>query len=181
MELREYRFSDYEIRAEGDGRTLVGVCVPFDTETRIGNRYTEVIRKGAFAKTTQERAQRVKLLAMHDGQRLPLGAAQRLEETNDGLLGEFRVSRTTAGDEALELVRDGALDSFSIGFIPVAARDKWNTDKTYVERNEVKLLEVSLVAFPAYDDAKVIGIRSGDTTSFQGMTLTEARRIAVNL
>ena len=180
MELREYRIEDYEIRSDGDGRTLEGICVPFDTETRIGNRYTEVIRRGAFAKTTQERAQRVKLLAMHDGQRLPLGAAQRLQETDKGLLGEFRVSKTAAGDEALELVRDGALDSFSIGFVPL--RDNWNADKTYVERAEVKLLEVSLVAFPAYEDAKVLALRDNDNTHQpKGMSLDLARRIAVTL
>ena len=38
------------------------------------------------------------------------------------MYGEARVSKTAAGDEVLELVRDGALDSFSVCFQPITDR-----------------------------------------------------------
>lgn len=152
--------ADLEVR--GDGRTVVGIAVPFDSPTHIrdaSGTYTEVFRRGAFAKTIRERGDRVKFLAQHDRRSLPLGRASLLREDATGLYGEFRVSKTAAGDEALELIRDGALDAFSIGFRPV--KDRWNGDRSHVERAEAGLDEVSAVAFPAYDGAAIAGVRAG--------------------
>lgn len=152
--------ADLEVR--GDGRTVVGIAVPFDAPAGIrdhSGEYVEVFRRGSFARTIAERGDRVKFLAQHDRRTLPLGRAQTLREDASGLYGEFRVSKTQHGDEALELIRDGALDAFSIGFRPV--RDKWNNDRSMVERTEARLDEVSAVAFPAYDGALIAGVRSG--------------------
>jgi len=47
-----------EVRAGGDGRTIHGLVVPFDTPTRIASRlegtFTETFRRGAFDKTIRE-------------------------------------------------------------------------------------------------------------------------------
>jgi len=118
-----------------------------------------VFKRGAFAKTIDDRGDRVKFLAQHDRRSMPLGRATLLREDATGLYGEFRVSNTAAGDEALELIRDGALDAFSVGFRPV--RDRWNADRSMVERTEARLDEVSAVAFPAYDGALIAGVRAG--------------------
>lgn len=153
--------ADMEIR--GDGRTVVGLCCPFGQPATVGGfqRYTETIRRGAFARTIAERgAGKVKFLAQHQHDALPLGRAELLREDARGLYGEFRVSKTVAGDEALELIRDGALDAMSIGFRPV--RDQWSADRSRVERVEVRLFEVSAVAFPAYEGAQIQGVRSVD-------------------
>lgn len=158
MEMNEARFlADIEVRA--DGRTLCGICVPYDSPTDIGGRFTEVFKRGAFNKTIKENMTKVKFLGMHEARSLPLGRATLLKDDASGLYGEFHVSKTRAGDEVLELVRDGALDSFSIGFSPISARDKWSSDRSYVERYEVRLHEVSVVTFPAYDGAKILALR----------------------
>ncbi len=153
---------DLEIRS--DGRTIVGIAMPFDRETRIAERggtYTEVFRRGAFARTIAERgAERVKLLVQHNREALPIGRATLLREDAAGLYGEFRVSETRQGDEVLALVRDGALDGLSVGFRPVLAGDRWNAGRSRVERTEVKLPEVSVVSFAAYEDAQITGVRS---------------------
>ena len=47
-------FADVELRAAGDGRTLVGLAVPFDQPTNVGG-YTESFTRGAFARTIAER------------------------------------------------------------------------------------------------------------------------------
>lgn len=155
--------ADLEIR--GDGRTVYGLAVPFDAPTTVndgGGEYTEVFRQGAFVKTIAEGAQtRVKFFTNHSHRqnKLPIGVAQSLREDQAGLVGEFRVSKTPDGDQAIELVRDGALDSFSIGFAPVKQKGD-PVRGGLVERLEVKLREVSLVAFPAYAGATVSGVRS---------------------
>lgn len=154
--------ADLEVRADGDGRTVYGLAVPFDREATVDDGYgpyQEVFRRGAFSKTVGEFASKVKLLGNHNRRKFPLGKATSLREDTAGLVGEFRISNTREGDEALELVRDGVLDSFSVGFAPVKDR---KAAKNLVERLEVKLREVSLVAFPAYDGATVAGIRAAD-------------------
>lgn len=156
---RRFDVPDLEIRADAAGRTVAGIVVPFDTVARVsdgGPSYDESFRRGAFAKTIRERGDRVKLLSQHDARRNPLGRAVSLREDGRGLYGEFKVSRTAAGDEALELIRDGALDSFSVGFAPV----KHVSENGVTVRTEVRLRETSLVTFPAYEDARIVGVRA---------------------
>lgn len=150
MTLETRRFdSELEIRAEGDGRTICGICVPYDRETRIHPGLVEVFRLGAFEAVTRA-AHRVKLLQGHDQQVLPLGKATTLREDKKGLYGEFRISKTDAGDQALELVRDGVLTNLSIGFQPLKDR---KTETGIIERIKAHLAEVSLVTFGAYGEA----------------------------
>jgi HK97 family phage prohead protease len=157
--LRAFQ-TDFEVRA--DGRTIFGLAVPYneaaDIRERNGTRFMETFRRGAFSRTITERASKVKLLLNHNRQALPVGRAETLREDPQGLYAEFRVSKTEAGDEALTLAADGTLDAFSIGFEPV--RDQWSKDRRSVERLEAKLMEVSLVAFPAYQGALVGGVRA---------------------
>ena len=136
------------------------------SETR-SEGYTETFRHGAFAEAAR-RPESVKFLALHDRKRLPLGRAIGIAETPSGLVGEFRVSVTSAGDEVLELVRDGALDGLSVGFEPL--KDRWNAARSQVERIKANLHEVSLTPFPAYASATVTGLRHQTT-----LTAAQAR------
>lgn len=157
------RVAPAELTIRGDGRTVYGLAVPFDREATVNDGvgpYREVFRMGSFARTLKGAgaAERVKFYTVHGHRqnRLPIGKALSLREDPAGLVGEFYVSATRDGDEALELVRDGVLDSFSVGFSKVRER----ADKSgLVERLEVKLREVSLVAHPAYEGALVAGVR----------------------
>jgi HK97 family phage prohead protease len=145
----------------GDGRTVTGLAAPFDSPTEIhenGRRITEVIRRGAFKRTIAERGGRVKFLAQHNTRAMPLGRASVLREDPRGLYMEARISQTRAGDEALSLIEDGALDGLSIGFEIV--RDDFDPDTNTLTLRELKLHEISLVNFPAYSDALVSGVRS---------------------
>lgn len=153
---------DLELRSGGDGRTVFGLAVPFDQITEVSDgrgSYLESFVFGSFTRTLAERGQRVKLLANHDHRRWPIGRPTVLREDPAGLYIEARVSQTRDGDEALELIRDGALDGFSVGFRPI--RDRRSRDGV-VERTEVGLSEVSIVAFAAYDGAVLAGVRSSD-------------------
>lgn len=159
-EIRQFD-SDLEIRSAGDGRTIVGIAVPYNREQRINSQLTEVFRPGAFAAVTRA-AHRVKLLVGHDANNLPIGRATLLREQEDGLYGEFYISKTDRGDSVLELVRDGALDQLSIGF--QALKDN-RMKNGVIERIKAHLAEVSLVTFGAYGDmASISGVREESKT-----------------
>lgn len=137
-----------------DGRTLVGVVVPYNTDTRIGS-YLERFAPGAFADTT---ADTVPLLAAHAHADLPIGRTISLDEEPRGLVGTFHVADTPKGEEVLALARAGVPLGLSVGFRPT--RDQWNADRSRVTRVRAQLAEVSVVGVPAYTDARIEAVRA---------------------
>jgi HK97 family phage prohead protease len=152
-----YRSADL---TPGTGRTVHGIAVPYGQVAEVsdgdGRAYLERFEFGACARTIRERGSKVKLLAQHDHRRFPIGKATSLVERSDGLHGEFAIPATAEGDDVLTLIRDGVLDSFSVGFRGI--RERWDGDVRV--RTEVALIEVSLVGLPAYEGALVGGVRS---------------------
>ena len=170
MENRNYSVN-LELRANSDGRTIFGIAVPYNKEQRITSTMVEVFRKGVFSEVIKA-PHRVKLLRGH-GENNVLGRATLLKETDDGLYAEFKISKTREGDEALELVKDGALDQLSVGFMPI--KNKRRPDGV-MERLKAHLAEVSLVTFGAYGElAAITGMREGQPQLTP--RLDEARKI----
>lgn len=154
-----------------EGRTLVGVVVPYGVDTRIG-RYVESFAAGAFAGVDPNL---VPLLAAHEHAALPIGRTVDLVEEARGLVGSFHVAETPKGDEVLALARAGVPLGLSVGFRPT--QDRWNTDKTRVVRVRAQLAEVSVVGVPAYNDARVEAVRALADQHARPL-LNLARRIA---
>jgi HK97 family phage prohead protease len=170
MENRNYSVN-LELRANSDGRTIFGIAVPYNIEQRITSTMVEVFRKGVFSEVIKA-PHRVKLLRGH-GENNVLGRATLLKETDNGLYAEFKISKTRAGDEALALVQDGALDQLSVGFMPI--KNKKRPDGV-MERLKAHLAEVSLVTFGAYGEmASITGMREGQPQLTP--RLDEARKI----
>lgn len=170
MENRNYSVN-LELRANSDGRTIFGIAVPYNKEQRITSTMIEVFRKGVFSEVIKA-PHRVKLLRGH-GENNVLGRATLLKETDDGLYAEFKISKTREGDEALELVKDGALDQLSVGFMPIKNRKR---PDGVMERLKAHLAEVSLVTFGAYGElAAITGMREGQPQLTP--RLDEARKI----
>ena len=164
------------IRSSSPERIIGGIVAPFDSVALVNDGqgpYREALVRGAFAKTIAERGSKVQLLSQHKRNENPLGKAVLLREDALGLYGEFRISKTQAGDEALTLVADGALDAFSVGFAPIRER---KNNPGVVERTEVALREVSLVTLPAYQDALVSVMReeSEREPAFVGLSIKDA-------
>jgi len=110
--------SDVDIKADVDKRIITGYAAIFDSL----DSDRDVIQKGAFAHTIQhdfnppgEGKSRVKLLWQHKRHEV-IGRPFLLQEDSKGLLFKSRVSKTMRGDEALELIRDHAVDEMSFGF-----------------------------------------------------------------
>lgn len=156
--------------AGGDGRTVCGICVPYDTPQEIpGARIVETWRAGVFGNAHRD-PQRVKMFAQHahrsDEGALPVGRATLLRDDRAGLYGEFRISRTEAGDEFLELIADGVVDQLSVGArqiaggmtaTPTRGRAGWLD----VVRTRAHLVEVSGVWEGAFGEAApIMAVRS---------------------
>lgn len=154
---------DLEVRSGGDGRTIVGIAVPWDTPQRINDKLVEMFARGAFNHQIAE-AHRVKVAREH----IDLGGSLigRLAMARDdaaGLYTELRVAKTPLGDETLELVKDGALTDLSIGFR--ARQDQRRTDGVLV-RKTADLREIAVTLEGAYGDAaKVLAVRQAEALS----------------
>jgi HK97 family phage prohead protease len=95
-------------------------------------------------------------MAEHQRGRFPIGKAVEFEDAPTGLDASFYVAPTAAGEEALQLIRSGVVDSFSVAFRPI--RDRRDSNGAIV-RLEAALQEVSLVGSAAFPDAVVVGVR----------------------
>lgn len=158
------RFLEGDLEVRSDGRTVAGIACPYNEPTPIrewGISYTESFAQGAFAEAIANPG-KVRFLSQHQRQSQPLGKTMALRDDARGLYGEFRFSNTQAGNDALELVRDQAIDGFSVGFQGISPANNEIRNGANVVRTSVKLNEVSLVTFPAYDGARVGELRSED-------------------
>jgi HK97 family phage prohead protease len=138
-----------------------GIVVPFGRVAEVsdgdGRPYRERFEFGSTARTISERGSKIRLFGNHQTRQFPVGKAVEWSEQRDGLHAAFEIVATRDGDDALELVRSKTVDSFSVGFTGVRHR----MDGDVVVRTEVALREVSLTAMPAYSDALISGVRSG--------------------
>lgn len=161
VQVRGYAQPELQIlsRAKGgDGRTITGILVPYGKRQEIRPGLVEMFRKGSAAAQVRA-AHRVKFAREHlkfDG--TLIGRATELRDDAAGLWTALRAAPTPAGDEALTLVEEGALDELSIGFR--ARQNKTHPDGT-IERVKVDVLEAALVIEGAYGrGARVTGLRS---------------------
>lgn len=158
---------------EGEGRTVYGRAVPFGEITPVhefGRTFTEEFQRGAFRHACAGPPKNVKFLFAHNEED-PLGVARKLEERGDGLYADLWVSRGTRGDQILEWVRDGVLDSLSIRFRGLQPRNFGD----HVAWREAMLREISLVPWGQYKGAWAAARAEGEPDPTPN--LTEARRL----
>jgi phage head maturation protease len=149
------------VRSEGE-RLVDLRIVPWGVVGRTSEG-PERIRRGAFRGARPEDVS-LEAIGPHGaepGVRLA-GRAIALEDREDGQYGTFRVSRTVAGDELLELARDGVYRAASVVFEPISSR----LVDGVTERISARMARVGLVETGAYDGAAVLAVRSigGDRT-----------------
>jgi HK97 family phage prohead protease len=160
--IHERQFtSSLAVRAEGDGRTLVGPLLPWGREARVvdqGRLVTETFERGALAGTDPAR---IPLTATHprDAGTLPIGRTLELRDEADAMHGAWYVSDTALGNEVLALARDQVPLGLSIGFVEVAGGSRWSADRQRVTRTRAELDHVAIVRQPAYVGAGVAGVR----------------------
>jgi HK97 family phage prohead protease len=142
---------DFEVRAEGDGMTFTGYASVFNSPSQDLGGFIEYVAPGAFKRSLQSRNE-VKLLWNHDsGEPLASlrGGSMQLVEDERGLKVTATLPQTSRGKDVAELLRTKVIDSMSFGFNVI--KDTWSRDGQTRTLDSVRLFEVSIVSFPAYE------------------------------
>ena len=147
----------YQTREENGELFIEGYFSVFNSPYEITQGLTEIVAPGAFADTLGED---IRALTNHDTT-LVLGRNKAgtltLREDSHGLWGSIRINQEDA--DAMNLynrVKRGDVDQCSFGFIILAEERRVleNGDVQYVIL-KVRLFEVSVVTFPAYEETSV--------------------------
>ncbi len=157
MEKRELSVNGLSLRDAqgegGDGLTIEGIAVPFGKRFKLWPDVAEVIDPDCDFGTRQ-----VKISREHGEL---IGKVTKMERSEDGLHITARLSDTASGREVAQLVRDGVMDAFSIGFTPVENRIIESDDGiTEVHRRSIDLFETAITGIPAFQDAHITGQRN---------------------
>ena len=149
---------DFEIRADGDKLSFSGYAAVFNSDSHP-LPYIERIAPGAFKRSLQARND-VKLLWNHDAGEVlasTRSGTMRLVEDSTGLRVEADLAPTTRGKDLSILMQRGDINKMSFGFN--VQQDSWSTDGQVRTLESVRLLEVSIVTWPAYESS-VAQVRS---------------------
>ena len=150
--MSEIETRSFEARADLEERTITGLAVPYGEFADIGGAYQERFAPGAI-----DSVEDVKLFYGHEE---PIGRIVEGRDTEAGFEIIARVSDTPKGNEVLTLMRDGVLNKFSVGFIPLESE----RDGAAITRTKVSLKEVSVVPFPAFAGANITEVREEQET-----------------
>lgn len=155
MEL-ERRFAG-ESRATADQRTIRGYAVVFHALSQDLGGFREIIKPEAVDRTLSE-ALDVRALVDHDAGKV-IGRTRSgtllLRKDHHGLRVEIEAADTTAGRDILESVRRGDVTGMSFAFRTLT--DSWREEAgdAIREVEDMRISEVSIVSFPAYQQTSV--------------------------
>lgn len=149
----------FEIKAVNADGTVEGYGSVFG----VRDNYDDVIAKGAFIQSLKDHKAAGTMPAMlwqHDADK-PIGIWTEMIEDEKGLRIKGQLAmETVKGKEAHALLKMGALNGLSIGFMS----KEWAYDRETEVRTltAIDLWEVSLVTFPANEKARVTNVKSAD-------------------
>jgi HK97 family phage prohead protease len=131
-------------------RTISGIAVPYGVDATVSDGTTVRVLEGALP--VDGKAPR---LFMNHDSTSAIGLVVSRESTPDGMLFTAKISDTVQGNEAMTLMKDGVLDSVSIGITPTAfAYDEAGV----MEISAATWTELSVVAVPAFAGAQITEI-----------------------
>tara|TARA_R100001198_G_C5238951_1_gene216301 strand:- start:839 stop:1495 length:657 start_codon:yes stop_codon:yes gene_type:complete len=155
----EQKSLSLDVKAVGEEGQIEGYGAVF------GNRdsYGDVIVKGAFAETLKGR--KPKMLWQHNMMD-PIGSWDDYLEDERGLYMKGRIAiKSTKGRDAYELVKAGAIDGLSIGYV---TKD-YEMEGGARLLKEVDLFETSLVTMPANAAALVTNVKNADVRDIEAV------------
>ncbi len=136
------------------------------------DKVQDVVTPGAFKTALLNGPDRVRFLWEHDRKEV-IGIIESLEEDTKGLRFRARFAGTQRAQETRELMKMGAVDSFSIGYRVLQEQKGSHKGKSVNFLKEIQLLEVSCVAWPCNVEARMSAIKSELDERFDGLTLDQ--------
>lgn len=150
-----------DVKAEGDGNVITGYASTFGNKDDMN----DIVMPGAFAKTLKKRLP--KMLFNHDRNEI-IGIWEEASEDSKGLKVKGKIfTSIQKGAEVLELVKEKAIDSMSIGFRTIV--DELDHATGARKLKQVDLFEVSLVTFAANNKATISSVKSLDGNELLGL------------
>lgn len=138
-------------------RTISGVAVPYNVEATVSGGERVKFLPGSLP--VDGKAPR--LLESHDSSRI-VGIVTARQEDENGMRYTARISATKAGDDVIELIKDGALDAVSVGVDPIDAQ---YDDNGVLVVSKANWRELSIVAEPAFPNATIDSIAAANVKS----------------
>lgn len=146
-----------EFKLAGEKGEIVGYASEFGVKDFVSN----TVQPGAFAASlaaAKAAGRRPAMLYQHRPDD-PIGVWDSVSEDRRGLAVKGRIlTETTRGGDAYALAKAGALSGLSIGFRTVKARSAGNGRGRFLD--ELDLIEISLVTFPALDTARIGAVKN---------------------
>ncbi len=127
------------------------------------DKASDVSIDGAFIKSVehcQSTGKFPKLLLQHDYKQV-CGVWLEMNEDEKGLRVKGKLAlNTTIGKETYELIKMGALDSLSIGYVVKKERYDPQTKTNFLE--EVDIKEISIVTFPCNEESIIDTVKTDE-------------------
>jgi HK97 family phage prohead protease len=155
---RKLRDFSFQIKAvESDG-----LFSGYGSVFGVIDSYREIVAPGAFAASIAEsnaKGRKLPVLWQHRGD-MPLGVYDTVKEDSNGLYVEGRllINDVAQAKETHALMKAGAVTGLSIGYYVLA--DSYDEKERIRTLTKLDLQEVSVVTFPANDEARVDAIKS---------------------
>ena len=131
-------------------RTITGIAVPYGVAATVSDGTAVTFEQGSLP--VEGKAPR--LYMNHDSNQA-IGIVTERVDTAEGMLFSAKISKTAAGDEALQLALDGVLDSVSVGVNPTKTRANEDGSITVLAADWI---ELSMVPVPAFAGAIITDI-----------------------
>lgn len=154
LKVRDF---DLEVKSVGDDGKFSGYGSVFG----VVDSYQEIVAPGAFTESLGDlraKGRPVPVLWQHRSSS-PIGIWDSLSEDAKGLYGDGRllIGDVSQAKEAHALMKAGAVSGLSIGY--------WVRESSFDEKTGIRtltkldLVEISLVTFPANDDARIDAVK----------------------
>ena len=158
--------------ADAESRIIAGRIVSWNAEGNTSAGRT------MFEKDSIKMSKNTKLVLQHDTTR-PLGKLVSFEQDEMGITAEFKIAKTTAGNDALEEAATGLRSDFSVG-VDV---EEWDNKDGVMAISASNLIEVSLVtdgAIPGAEVAKVAAVENevSEPTQEEIPSTTEGEQVS---
>lgn len=140
-------------------RTISGIAVPYGETATVSDGTQVRFMPGSLP----VEGKAPKLFMYHDASQ-PVGLVTSRVETDQGMLFQAKISNTAAGNDALELAKDGVIDAVSVGVNPT----EYDMEGDVMVVRAADWMELSLVPIPAFSGATITDVAAAaklpDTT-----------------
>lgn len=165
-ETRAFDITKFNTRSENEEQntSIEGYAAVFNSKTRIGDWFDEVIEPGAFSRSLSENSD-IRALFNHDWNNV-LGRTKSgtltLKEDEKGLNFNVELPNTSVARDLSESMARGDINQCSFGFFVTGEEWDYSVEPALRTIKEVELYEISVVSIPAYDDTEASLVRDKD-------------------